>query len=94
MDEPTKVDDDSVVTELTLTSNKSFSSPNKNESYSKLETSDESSSLKSEPVPIPFIHKENYFKIGNTYAFFPDKEGNPRIIIGPNCIYNIITIYR
>ena len=94
MEDPTKVDDDSIVTELTLTSNQSFSSPNKNDSYSKVDTSDESASLQSKPITTRFIHKEKYFKLGNTYAFFPNKEGNPRIIIGPNCIYNIITIYR
>ena len=94
MEEPSKVDDDSVVTEVTLTSNTSFTSPSKIDSYSKVETSEESASLQSKPVTIPIIHKENFFRIGNTYAFFPDKDGNPRIIIGPNCIYNIITIYR
>ena len=61
MEDPTKVDDDSIVTELTLTSNQSFSSPSKNDSYSKVDTSDESASLQSKPITTRFIHKEKYF---------------------------------
>ena len=37
-------------------------------------------------IPISIEKKQNYFykKLGNTYAFFGDIYGNPRIIIGPH----------
>lgn len=31
--------------------------------------------------------RRNPRKIGNTYAFFYDKDGEPLIVIGPHCIY-------
>ena len=37
-------------------------------------------------IPISIDNKQNYFykKLGNTYSFFGDIYGNPRIIIGPH----------
>ena len=45
-------------------------------------------------LPISIDQKQNYFykKIGNTYSFFGDIYGNPRIIIGPQwLLYAFVT---
>ena len=52
-----------------------------------LENSDQS-------IPITIDQKQNYFykKLGNTYSFFGDVYGNPKIIIGPHWpLYAFVT---
>ena len=45
-------------------------------------------------IPITIDQKQNYFykKLGNSYSFFGDVYGNPRIIIGPHWpLYALVT---
>ncbi len=40
-----------------------------------------------------FKNKEHYINKGNILKYFFDKNGIPKIVIGPHCKYNNIIIY-
>jgi hypothetical protein len=35
----------------------------------------------------------SYKRVGNTFTFWYDKQGDPRILIGPHCIYKIFFLF-